>query len=88
MSTPAPRFEPGEMKRLRKSVYLTQEKVAERMGYSAPWQLKRWERGRDVIGTVRADQFLAIIEQEQERLGAADAAFQRRKEAIHQRLAS
>jgi DNA-binding transcriptional regulator YiaG len=89
MSTPAPHFAKDEMRSLRKSVALSQETVAERMGYATPWQYKRWERGVALISLARADQFLAIITVERDRIERDEQAFaQKRKDAMRHLLAS
>jgi DNA-binding transcriptional regulator YiaG len=64
MTDPArpPRFAPGEMKRLRKSAGLSQEKVAELMQYSV-WQIRRWEKGTPIISLENAEHFCRIIKE-------------------------
>lgn len=81
-----PPFADGEMRRLRKVVRLSQETVAERMGYATPWQYKRWERGSALISFAHAQQFLGVIDAERDRIKRDEAAFTQRKQQITRQL--
>ena len=80
MSTPAPRFEPGEMKRNRKAAGMSQEAMAERMQYSI-WQYKRWEKGTSPISLANAQIFLDIVREEESRILAAERTFTEQRDA-------
>lgn len=83
---PPPYFAPDEMRRQRKRVGLSQEIMADRMGYATPWQYKRWEKGAAPISLAHAERFVQIIQEEQERIALRERTFTQSRDKLRGHL--